>query len=113
MIHLEKKQEQILKDNMPSLLVCNKLADFYSLFSDSTRIKILITLILNEMCVNDLSKLLDINQTTISHQLKILKASGLINCYRKNKFMFYSIKEEYIKNTMLTGLDFLIKSKAS
>jgi len=110
-IYLNKEIENTIKEHMPTAKMCNSLAYFYSIFSDSTRLKILISLLLSEMCVNDLSKLLGINQTTISHQLKILKSNGVVSSNRKNKFVFYKIEDKFINNIMINGVDFLINKK--
>ena len=70
-IFLQPKQQQDLNTYMPADATLNKLASFFSVFADYTRIKILTALCLNEMCVNDISVALQINQTTVSHQLKL------------------------------------------
>lgn len=112
-IHLDEESQLILKENIPNTKVCNKLAFFYSMFSDSTRLKIIITLLLKEMCVNDLSKVLNINQTTISHQLKILKSNGAVSTTRKNKFIFYKVDNKFINDIMIKGVDYLLTKKSS
>ena len=111
MLHLENNIASTIKENMPNEKICTSLACFYSIFSDSTRLKILISLLLGEMCVNDLSKLLDINQTTISHQLKILKSNGVVVTTRKNKYIFYKITDKFINSIMINGVDFLLNKK--
>ena len=108
-IHLEKDWQDTIQTHLPNTYTCNKLAGFYSLFSDATRLKIIITLLLKEMCVNDLANLLNINQTTISHQLKILKSMGAVSSYRKNKFIFYSVDNTLINSIMINGVDFILK----
>lgn len=109
--HLSNIDAEIIKNNMPSNIICNNLAIFYSIFSDSTRLKIIIALLLSEMCVNDLSTLLDINQTTVSHQLKVLKSSGAVTSIRKNKFIFYKVDDRFINNIMINGVDFILNKK--
>lgn len=111
LIHLDKTCENIIKENMPSDKIVSNLSNFYSIFSDSTRLKILISLLLGEMCVNDLSNLLDINQTTLSHQLKILKTSGAVSTTRKNKFVFYKATNKFINNIMINGVDFYLEKR--
>lgn len=101
----------IIKSNMPNVAVCVSLAEFYSIFSDTTRLKILIALSLTEMCVNDLSCLLDINQTTVSHQLKTLKGIGAVKATRKNKYIFYKVTDRFINNIMINGVDFILNKK--
>lgn len=108
-VHLDIETQELLKDNLPSAQVCNKLAFFYSMFCDSTRLKIIISLLLNEMCVNDLSRLLEVNQTTISHQLKILKSNGAVTTTRKNKYIFYKVTNKLINSIMISGVDYILK----
>lgn len=106
-MHLNPNTENIIKDGLPNTIVCNKLTSLYSLFSDSTRLKIIVSLLSKQMCVNDLSTLLSINQTTISHQLKILRSRGAVTSYRQNKFIFYSIDNKFISDIMFSGIDFI------
>lgn len=112
LMYLDKDIESTIKENMPSDQIVTNLSSFYSIFSDGTRLKILISLLLGEMCVNDLSNLLNINQTTISHQLKILKTSGAVTATRKNKFVFYRATNKFINNIMINGVDFYLNKKS-
>ena len=97
-IHLDRETQNQLLNHLPNPQVCDKLAYFYSMFSDSTRVKIIIALLLKEMCVNDLSTILGINQTTISHQLKILKSNGAVTTTRNNKYIFYKVNSNIINS---------------
>ena len=78
LIVLPSKQKDVLSEYMPNDATLKKLANFFSMFSDSTRVKIITALSLGKMCVNDLSVTLNINQTTVSHQLKFLKLLVLL-----------------------------------
>lgn len=111
-IVMERDIENTIKENMPADNIVANLSNFYSIFSDSTRLKILISLLLGEMCVNDLAKILNINQTTISHQLKILKTNGAVTSTRKNKFVFYRATNKFINNIMINGVDFYLHQKS-
>lgn len=110
-IHLDSQSQETIKESIPNSQICNRLAYFYSMFSDSTRLKIIITLLLKEMCVNDLSQILNINQTTISHQLKILKSNGAVITTRNNKYIFYKVNDQFINNIMISGVDYILKQK--
>ncbi len=112
LIHLHKLTEQTIKSNLPNKKVINKLTYFYSIFNDSTRIKILIALLLSKMCVNDLSKILDLNQTTVSHQLKYLKSCGVVSSTRINKFNFYEVSNKFVELVMLNGFDYILEKNA-
>lgn len=111
-IFISRENKNLIKQSIPDEEVCTKLSNFYSIFSDSTRLKILISLLIHEMCVNDLSQLLGINQTTLSHQLRILKANGVVTQKRINKYIFYKATDKFVNNIMLNGVDFYLnKSK--
>lgn len=107
-ILLPKKQHNDLLNYMPEDSTLQKLANFFSVFSDGTRIKILTALCLGEMCVNDLSVTLEINQTTVSHQLKYLKQFGAVKCKRDGKIMYYSIANNAINDVMMNGVNYLL-----
>lgn len=81
-----------------------RTATYFQNFSDSTRLKIIICLTICDMCVNDLSKLLAINQTTISHQLKILKSQNIVEYKRNGKIIIYSLCDKKIKDIMYLGV---------
>lgn len=85
---------------LPDDDVVNKLADYFQSFSDQTRLKILSCLSIMDMCVNDLSLVLGINQTTISHQLKTLKDQNLVEYKREGKVLIYRIKSEDVSSIM-------------
>ena len=82
-----------------------RLADYFQNFSDSTRIKILTCLSMMEMCVNDLSTVLGINQTTISHQLKQLKDQGIVSYKRDGKILLYRLVNENVNDMMMYALN--------
>lgn len=106
-ILLKKEVVDDVKYYLPEDEMCFKLADFFSMFSDGTRIKILSALAVSEMCVNDLSRILNINQTTISHQLKLLKSTSTVKFRRDGKIVYYSIASKMINDCLLSGVDYL------
>lgn len=105
---LPQAKQNYLIEYMPKETTLEKLANFFSAFSDSTRIKILTALCLCEMCVNDISILLKINQTTVSHQLKLLKQNGAVKSRRSGKLIYYSIADNSINEVMLNGVNYLL-----
>lgn len=107
-ILLDEKKQRDVHYYMPESEMLNELADFFSIFSDATRIKILSALAVSEMCVNDISRMLELNQTTVSHQLKSLKNQGAVKYRRDGKSIFYSIANETINDTLLNGVDYII-----
>ena len=81
------------------------LAEIFKVFGDSTRIKILYVLFESEMCVCDIAQLLNMNQSAISHQLKILKQSRLVKSRREGKAVFYSLADGHARTIINQGLE--------
>jgi ArsR family transcriptional regulator len=73
-----------------------KIAELFKALSDPTRLKIVNALILSEMCVCDISALLNMNQPAISHHLKVLRQTQLIKYRRNGKIVYYSLDDEHI-----------------
>ena len=87
------------------------LSEFYKIFGDQTRLRILDVLVNKPLCVNEISEILDISQSAISHQLRVLKQAKLVK-FRKEvktekigKNVFYSIADEHIKIILEYGLE--------
>lgn len=81
------------------------LSEFYKIFSDQTRLRILDALLNKPLCVNKISELLDMTQSAISHQLKNLRASNLVKTEKIGKNVYYSISDEHIKIILKYGLE--------
>ena len=92
-------------NHMPKEEELYGLADLFKIFSDPTRIKILYVLSESELCVCDIAEKLDMTQSAISHQLKILKQSKLVKNRREGKAVFYSLADSHVKTIMRQGLD--------
>ena len=93
-----------VKKSLPKEEVLYDLAEFFKVFGDSTRIKIICALFESEMCVCDLSALLNVSQSAISHQLKTLKAARLVKYRREGKVIYYSLEDTHIKHIFNDGL---------
>jgi len=94
-----------IRDQLPDDEVLYDLAELFKVFGDSTRIKILYVLTEAEMCVCDIAQVLNMTQSAISHQLKILKQSKLVKNRREGKAVFYSLADGHVKTIMRQGLD--------
>lgn len=81
------------------------LSEFYKIFGDQTRLKILDALLNKPLCVNEISELLDMTQSAISHQLKNLRTSNLVKTDKIGKNVYYSISDEHIKIILKYGLE--------
>ena len=93
-----------VKDKMPKDETLYDLADFFKIFGDSTRIKILYALFSSEMCVQDLAEVLDMNQSAISHQLRILKRAHVVKYRKEGKYAFYSLDDEHVTQIVAQGM---------
>ena len=93
-----------VKDSLPQEETLYDLAELFKVFGDSTRIKIICSLFESEMCVCDLSVLLNISQSAISHQLRVLKSARLVKFRRAGKVIYYSLDDEHIKQIFDAGL---------
>ena len=81
------------------------LSEFYKIFGDQTRLRILDVLLNKPLCVNEISELLDMTQSAISHQLKNFRASNLVKTEKIGKNVYYSISDEHIKIILKYGLE--------
>ena len=90
---------------MPDEDLLYDLAELYKVFGDSTRIKILYVLFEAEMCVCDIAQLLTMTQSAISHQLRVLKQSKLVDYRKDGKTVFYSLADDHVKTIIGQGLD--------
>ncbi len=93
-----------VKEKMPLEENLYDLAELFKVFGDSTRIKILCALVESEMCVCDIAVLLNMTQSAISHQLRVLKHSRLVKYRKEGKIVFYSLEDEHIKQIFDMGL---------
>ncbi len=80
------------------------LADFFKVFGDPTRIKILSSLAESEMCVCDIAYLLNMSQSAISHQLRVLKQARLVKNRKDGKVVYYSLDDDHVKQIIGQGL---------
>jgi len=80
------------------------LAEIFKVFGDSTRIRIMYALMPGEMCVCDISECLGMNQSAISHQLRLLKSHRLVKSRREGKSIFYSLDDEHVHTILFQGL---------
>lgn len=107
MLLLDERTQSLVENYVPEGEILEGIVDFFSVFADSTRVRILSALAITEMCVTDISRVLGINQTTVSHQLRLLKNIGIVRCSRCGKVIFYSLKNETVNDVLLKGVEFL------
>ncbi len=93
-----------VKEAMPAEEELYDLADFFKVFGDTTRVKIIYALLKEEMCVCDISMLLGMNQSAISHQLRILRQARIVKFRKEGRVVYYSLDDEHVKNIFEQGL---------
>lgn len=103
--HLSAEGIQKLSEHIPPENRLENLADFFKVFGDLTRIKILYVLSVEEMCVCDLADALGMTSPAVSHQLRILKGSRLIASTRRGKSVYYRLNDEHIHGILHQGLE--------
>lgn len=81
------------------------LAELFKIFGDPTRIRILYAMLDTERCVTDIAGLLQMSQSSVSHQLRILKTSKLVKSRREGKSIFYSLDDEHVRSILSMGLE--------
>lgn len=94
---------KIVNETMPEETELYDLAELFKIFGDSTRIRILFVLFEAEVCVCDLAKVLNMTQSAISHQLRILKQNKLVNSRREGKSVFYSLADGHVRTIIAQG----------
>lgn len=87
------------------------LADFYKIFGDTTRVKILYALDKSELCVCDIAALLEMTISAVSHQLKILRDSNLVKTRREGKVIYYSLADEHVQEIIECGMEHISELK--
>ena len=100
----EETAEEI-ENKMPEESELYDLADLFKVFGDSTRIKILYVLFENEMCVYDIASILNMTQSAISHQLRILKQNRLVKFRKEGKTVLYTLADEHVFTILSQGIE--------
>lgn len=102
---LDSEKLSQIDSQIPEDEVLYDLADLFKIFGDTTRIKILYALRESELCVGDIADLLKMNQSAVSHQLKILKQSKLVKFRREGKTMWYSLADSHVVAIIDQGME--------
>lgn len=106
--------EDIVKDTlnkMPDEDTFNKLAEFFKILGDNTRTKILFALDQNEMCVCDIANVLGMTKSSISHQLGLLRRSGIVKCRKEGKEVYYMLDDHHVKELFEVGMEHIEHKK--
>ena len=103
-IHVHKDTVKKVKESLPQDETLYDLAEFFKVFGDTTRIKILYVLSEEELCVCDIAGILGLQQSAVSHQLRILKQMRLVKFRREGKTVFYSLDDDHIEHILSQGM---------
>ena len=103
---VENTTKNMLEEN-----TFNKLAEFFKIIGDTTRVKILFALDQNEMCVCDIANVLGMSKSSISHQLGTLRRSGIVKCRKSGKEVFYTLDDNHIKEVFEIGIEHIEHKK--
>ena len=95
----------IVNEKLPREEELYDLAELFKVFGDSTRIRILHALIETELCVGDMAQILNLTQSAVSHQLKILKDAKLVKFRREGKIIFYALDDEHVRTILSMGVE--------
>ena len=104
-IHAHDDIVKAVNEVMPEEEILYDLAELFKVFGDTTRIKILYVLFESEMCVCDIAQLLNMNQSAISHQLRVLKQSQLVKYRREGKTVFSSLADDHVRTILGQGME--------
>ena len=98
-----------VRSRMPKDETLYDLAELFKIFGDSTRVKILYALLEEELCVCDIARLLDVTQSAVSHQLRLLKASKLVKFRREGKTVYYSLADDHVISILSQGMEHILE----
>ena len=104
-VHAHELLVSQIEHGMPSEEFIKELADFYKVFGDATRVKILCALIQAESCVCGLAEAVGMTQSAVSHQLRILKQMKLVKNRREGKTIYYSLADGHIQSILNQGME--------
>lgn len=102
---IHKDLLKLVDEALPDEEELYELAELFKVFGDSTRIRILFVLFEQEVCVCDLAQALNMTQSAISHQLRILKQNKLVKSRREGKSVFYSLADGHVRTIIAQGIE--------
>lgn len=108
---------QDIVDNVNKIMIKEellyKVVDFFKIIGDSTRIKILHALDNYEMCVCDIANVLNMSKSSISHQLGILRRSGIVKCRKDGREVYYMLDDEHIRILIEIGIEHIMHKEGN
>ena len=98
-----------VKGSMPNTDTLFELADFFKVFGDSTRIRIMCALFERELSVCCIADVVGMEQSTVSHQLRVLRQENLVKVRREGKQSYYSLEDDHIRKIFEMGLEHILE----
>ncbi len=90
--------------SLPDDMTLNKLTNFFKIFGDQSRLKLINALLLSEMCVCDLAAISGLDQSSVSHQLRILRQANVAKYRKSGKIAYYSLSDDHVREILEKGL---------
>lgn len=100
-----------IQNEMPNLDTLFSLAELFKVFGDTTRIRIICALFKRELCVYEISEIVGMGQSAVSHQLRILRAASLVKVRRDGKSSYYSLDDDHIYKIFQLGLEHILEER--
>ena len=104
-IHAHEELVEKVRRELPGEDTLYDLTELFRIFGDSTRIKILYALHDNELCVQDIANAVQLSQSAVSHQLRVLKDSKLVRFRREGKTVYYALDDDHVRSILSLGMD--------
>lgn len=102
---IHQESVNIALQNKPDILELERLSELFKILGDLTRIKILWSLDNHEMCVCDIANVLNMTKSSVSHQLAVLRSSGIVKYRKAGKEVYYTLDDEHIKKLYEIGVE--------
>ena len=99
-----RMQEEFDMEKELQMEFIQEMAEFFKIFGDGTRIRVLQTLMEGEKNVGDLAEELEMSQSAVSHQLRVLRQNDLVKYRKEGKVVFYSLDDEHVENVLQQGM---------
>lgn len=95
--------------NIPQRDILDQIAELFKAFADPTRVHILSLLQEGELCVGDIAQGVELSQSAVSHQLRVLKQMHLIKFRREGKNLWYSLADDHVRTILQMGLEHVLE----
>ncbi|WP_242972920.1 ArsR/SmtB family transcription factor [Anaeromicrobium sediminis] len=107
----EDKAIKEIIENMPEEDTLYSLSEFLKIFGDQTRVKLIYVLFKRELCVGTIANLLNMSQSSVSHQLRVLRNHRLVKMRKEGRLSYYSLDDEHVEGIYQMGLDHILEKR--